>query len=371
VCVLDADGRLSDGALDVVLPLFEDRGSAASSCPSGAARPAATGPRARPAERSGGKGAALGSYRKRYYRPVAAEREVRAVAAESGSGAGPPPTAQPSGPPAPAVRSQAAARGGRPVAVRSFVALGDSFSEGVGDPWPDGSSCRGWADRLAEILAEQTPQLRYANLAIRGKTLAQVLDEQVPAAAAMRPDLVTLAAGGNDLLRPRADPDKLAEPFNQAIEQLTAAGSRVLIFLGFNPSLFPLIRMIRGRSAIFNAHLRAIARQHDCLIVDLWAMRVLSDPRMWSVDRLHMSPEGHRRVALRTAEELGVPVEASWREPLPPVERVGGAVPAWLAARRLDAEWARVYAAPWVRRRVTGVSSGDGMTAKRPNLLPL
>jgi hypothetical protein len=92
---------------------------------------------------------------------------------------------------------------------------------------------------------------------------------------------------------------------------------------------------------------------------------------MWSVDRLHMSPEGHRRVALRTAEELGVPVEASWREPLPPVERVGGAVPAWLAARRLDAEWARVYAAPWVRRRVTGVSSGDGMTAKRPNLLPL
>ena len=157
----------------------------------------------------------------------------------------------------------------------------------------------------------------------------------------MRPDLVTIAAGGNDLLRARADPDQLAEPFNQAVEQLAASGSRVLIFAGFNPSVFPLIRMIRGRAAIFNAHLRAIARRHDCLLVDLWGMRVLNDPRMWCEDRLHLSPEGHRRVALRTAEELGVPVEASWREPLPPVQRAGGAVPAWLAARRLDAEWAR------------------------------
>lgn len=263
-----------------------------------------------------------------------------------------------------------AAAGSRPVPVRSLVALGDSFTEGVGDPWPDRSHCRGWADRLAEMMAAQDPDLRYANLAIRGKMLAQVLDEQVPAAAAMRPDLVTIAAGGNDLLRPRVDPDLLAEPFNAAIEQLSAAGSRVLIFAGFNPSLFPLIRIIRHRAAIFNAHLRAIARQHDCLLVDLWTMRVLSDPRMWCEDRLHLSPEGHRRVALRTAEEIGVPVEASWRDPLPPVQRAAAA-PAWLAARRLDVQWARGYAAPWVRRRLAGVSSGDGMSPKRPDLVPL
>jgi lysophospholipase L1-like esterase len=297
---------------------------------------------------------------------------VLVAVAESGS-TGPQPAArpaaaQPAG--SAAASSRPAPAGARPIAVRSLVALGDSFTEGVGDPWPDGLACRGWADRLAEMLAAQSPGLRYANLAIRGKTLAQVLDEQVPAAAAMRPDLVTLAAGGNDLLRPRVDPDRLAEPFNAAIEQLTAAGSRVLIFAGFNPSLFPLIRMIRGRAAIFNAHLRAIARQHDCLLVDLWTMRVLSDPRMWGEDRLHLSPEGHRRVALRTAEELGVPVEASWREPLPAVPRAG-AGPAWLAARQLDARWARVYAAPWVRRRLAGVSSGDGMSPKRPDLVPL
>jgi lysophospholipase L1-like esterase len=300
---------------------------------------------------------------------------VRAAVAETGSTAaagstagsgsaapGPPAASHPAGPP-PA--------GARPIAVRSLVALGDSFTEGVGDPWPDGSACRGWADRLAEILAAQSPGLRYANLAIRGKTLSEVLDEQVPAAAAMRADLVTIAAGGNDLLRPRVDPDLLAEPFNAAIEQLTAAGSRVLIFAGFDPSLFPLIRAIRRRAAIFNAHVRVIGRQHDCFLVDLWTMRVLSDPRMWCEDRLHMSPEGHRRVALRTAEALGIPVDSSWREPLPPIERTAGAVPAWLTARRLDVQWARAHAVPWVHRRVTGVSSGDGMSPKRPDLVPL
>jgi lysophospholipase L1-like esterase len=294
---------------------------------------------------------------------------VRAAVAESSSTASQPAAAQPPG--ARTAPSRPAAAGARPIAVRSLVALGDSFTEGVGDPWPDRIACRGWADRLAEMLAAQEPDLRYANLAIRGKMLAQVLGEQVPAAAAMRPDLVTIAAGGNDLLRPRVDPDLLAEPFNAAIEQLTAAGSRVLIFAGFNPSLFPLIRMIRRRAAIFNAHLRAIARQHDCLLVDLWTMRVLNDPCMWNEDRLHLSPAGHRRVALRTAAELGVPVEASWRDPLPPIERTAGVGPAWLAARRLDAQWARGYAGPWVRRRLTGVSSGDGMSPKRPDLVPL
>ena len=80
--------------------------------------------------------------------------------------------------------------------IGSFVALGDSFTEGLDDPRADQEGYRGWADRFAEMLAARQPGLRYANLAVRGKMLRQVAEEQVPQAIAMTPGLVSLAAGG-------------------------------------------------------------------------------------------------------------------------------------------------------------------------------
>ncbi len=249
----------------------------------------------------------------------------------------------------------------------SFVALGDSFTEGVGDPYPDGTM-RGWADRFAAELAAASPGLRYANLAIRGKTLQQVVDDQIPAAVALAADLVSIAAGGNDLLRPKADPDALAAVFDHAVTTLRQAGSQVMLFTGFDPGGFPVIRLIRGKAAAFNAQLRDIARKHGCLHVDLWSMRVLADRREWCGDRLHLAADGHRRVALRACEIAGVPVTADWREPLPP-DPAGA--PGWLAARQQDICWARTYAAPWLQRRLRGTSSGDGMQPKRPGLTPV
>jgi lysophospholipase L1-like esterase len=251
--------------------------------------------------------------------------------------------------------------------VRTFVALGDSFTEGVGDPYPDGTF-RGWADRFAEELAAASPGLRYANLAIRGKVLRQVANEQVPAAIAMAADLGSIAAGGNDLLRPQADPDAMAASFEQAIATLRQAGGQVMLFTGFDPGGFPLIRLIRGKAAAFNAQLREIARKHDCLHVDLWSMRVLADRREWCEDRLHLAADGHRRVALRACEVAGIPVTADWREPLPP-DPAGQ--PRWIAARQQDLARARTYAAPWLQRRLRGTSSGDGIHPKRPDLAPL
>jgi lysophospholipase L1-like esterase len=248
----------------------------------------------------------------------------------------------------------------------SFVALGDSFTEGVGDINADGT-VRGWADRFAEQLAAASPGLRYANLAIRGKLLNQVVGEQVPVAAQLAPDLVSIAAGGNDLLRPKADPDELAATFEAAVASLRAAGSQVMLFTGFDPGGFALMRLIRGKAAAFNAQLREVARKHNCLHVDLWSMRVLGDPREWSEDRLHLAADGHRRVALRACEVAGVPVTEDWREPLPPDPAQAAH---WLAARQQDMHWARTYAMPWLNRRLRGTSSGDGMRAKRPDLAP-
>ena len=180
-----------------------------------------------------------------------------------------------------------------------------------------GGGYRGWADRVAGALSAQRPGFRYANLAIRGKLLCEVVAEQLPRAVELAPDLVSLAAGGNDILR-GSDVDVLAAEFEPAVAKLQAAGCRVLIFTGFDPRMFPVIRLLRGRIAAYNMHLRGIADACGCDLVDLWSMRVLKDPRAWSPDRLHLTTEGHRRVALRACEVLGVPVAEDWRAPLLP-----------------------------------------------------
>ncbi len=260
------------------------------------------------------------------------------------------------------------------VQIGTFVALGDSFTEGLDDPRADQAGYLGWADRFAQLLAAQQPGLRYANLAVRGKTLGQMADEQVPQAIAMAPDLVSLAAGGNDLLRFRSDPDALAQAFDDVVAVLLMAGCEVVIFTGFDPR-FPVLRLIRGKVAAYNMHLRAIADRHGCHVVDLWSMAVLRDPRAWSADRLHLTPAGHHRVALRTCEVLGVACEEDWRAPWPEPDHGTGLTAsgraAWVAARRMDLRWAREHAAPWVARRVRGISSGDNIDPKRPEPLPL
>jgi lysophospholipase L1-like esterase len=277
----------------------------------------------------------------------------------------------------------------------SFVAIGDSFTEGLNDPAP-GGGFRGWADRLAGLLAAEYPALRYANLAVRGKLLREIVAEQLPAAAAMSPGLVSLAGGGNDMLRPGADPDTLADLFDVAVARLRQSGAQVLIFTGSDPVGIPVLRLLRGRIAAYNMHLRAIADARDCYLVDLWSMRFLRDMSAWSTDRLHLSPESHQRVALRAAEVLGTPGAGDWRVPADGADageagavetavktlagagtetgvlaRPGVARAAWVAARREDARWAREYLLPWVNRRLHGTSSGDGLPAKRPSLQPV
>ncbi|HVT68336.1 MAG TPA: SGNH/GDSL hydrolase family protein [Trebonia sp.] len=253
----------------------------------------------------------------------------------------------------------------------SFVAVGDSFTEGLNDATAAGGF-RGWADRLAGLLAAEYPGLRYANLAVRGKLLRQIVAEQVPAAAALQPGLVSLGGGGNDILRPGADPDSLAELFDVAVARLQESGARVLMFTMCDTATFPVFRLLRGKIAAYNMHLRAIADTRDCYLVDLWSMRFLRRPEAWSVDRLHLTTESHQRVALRCCEVLGVPVSDDWRAPLAadldlPARQLAGRA-AWLAARRSDVRWAREYLAPWVSRRLHGTSSGDGRSAKRPSL---
>ncbi|HEV2780720.1 MAG TPA: SGNH/GDSL hydrolase family protein [Actinophytocola sp.] len=247
----------------------------------------------------------------------------------------------------------------------SWIALGDSFTEGLSDQAPDGGYI-GWADRLAANLADHVPDFRYANIALRGKHMREILDEQVPLAVQEKPALVTLCGGGNDIVTPGSDVDEIAELFERAVAEIVDAGCDLVIFSGPDPKPQPLLRRVRGKVAIYNGHLRAIAERHGAMLVDLWGMDVLRDRRAWSEDRLHFSTEGHRRIALRTAEVLGLPVTADWREPLPPATPMS-----WLRGRQADLVWTRTHLLPWVRRQINGKSMGDGLQPKRPALQPI
>jgi lysophospholipase L1-like esterase len=257
----------------------------------------------------------------------------------------------------------------RPV-WRRYIALGDSFTEGLSDADPQRpGEFRGWADRLAgHLAAASDDEVQYANLAIRGRLVGQVLAEQLPVALDARPDLVSLVAGGNDLLRPGGDPDALAADLEGAVAQLRSAGADVLLATGVDPRQTPIIRRIRGRVAVSNAHVWSIAERHGAAVLDQWGAVWLQDPRMWDTDRIHLTTEGHRRIALAAATALDVPVDGDddWRTPLPPLP------PRPLReAVTEEAAWMRGFVAPWVGRRLRGRSSGDGRTAKRPVPLAL
>lgn len=242
-----------------------------------------------------------------------------------------------------------------------YVALGDSFTEGIGDPEPRSpGGNRGWADRVAEVLSAQTDDFAYANLAIRGRLLQQIIDEQVAPALALRPDLVTISAGGNDIIRPGTDPDNIADRLEGAIERLRSDGATVLLFNGPDIGMTPVLRRSRGKVAIYNENLRAIAQRHDAIVADMWALRELKDPRMWAPDRLHFSPLGHHTIARMVLDALGVENDLApyAPQPLPVVS--------WRQARADDMGWARAYLLPWVVRRIRHQSSGDGITPKRP-----
>jgi lysophospholipase L1-like esterase len=247
-----------------------------------------------------------------------------------------------------------------------FVALGDSFTEGVGDPEqrsPGG--LRGWADRVAEELARGRQDFAYANLAVRGRLLKQILNQQIGPAMALKPDLITLSAGGNDMVFHGSDPDKLAGQLEAGVGLLSQTGAAVVLFTGPDWGSTPVLGRNRAKVAIFNENVRAIASRHDALVADLWGLRQLRDPRMWDPDRLHLSPLGHHTVALMVLDTLQVP------HTLQPMEPKDLPESSWRQARTGDLLWVRNYLFPWALRRLRPHPTERELRAKRPDAAPL
>ncbi|HMT04046.1 MAG: SGNH/GDSL hydrolase family protein [Solirubrobacterales bacterium] len=269
-------------------------------------------------------------------------------------------------------------QGSRGLTFERFVAIGDSQTEGVGDPTGPGGAERGWADRFADRLAagqvrsgpEGTAQtgLLYANLAVRGKLLAQIDEDQMDLCLSMEPDLVSLVGGLNDVLRPGRRIDLILARMDTMQARLAASGATVLTVTYPDPALMmPVGKLLSETMAEFNRGLRRIAERHGTLILDIEALADVADPGHWCPDRLHLNPAGHQVLAdgmFSLIEPL--PDGQPWPGTLPERPR-----PAFTEQMLAEVRWAGAFLAPWIYRRLAGKSSGDGRHAKRPELTPV
>ena len=248
-----------------------------------------------------------------------------------------------------------------------YVALGDSSTEGLDDP--DGRGhYRGWADRLAEHLTRDNAEVQYANLAVRGRKTREILQQQLAPALAMRPDLATAFCGTNDVIRQDFHLETVRADVEALWTGLRDSGATVLSFTLPNLSaVIPFAQRMMPRVEAMNEALRRTAEKTGVILVDFESEPLTSDPRLWSEDRLHANSLGHERIAAALAHALDLPdADLSWRAPLPPL------LPPSLGERTAaELRWTRRHLLPWAWRRATGKSSGDGITPKRPALVPV
>jgi lysophospholipase L1-like esterase len=251
--------------------------------------------------------------------------------------------------------------------------MGDSFTEGLEDELGPTGRHLGWADRVAAALATAEGGLRYANLAVRGRLLDDVVSEQVPIALSLSPDLVTFHAGPNDVLRPRTDVPAVLRRYDAAVAALRGAGLTTVLFTVIERAggTGRTAQRLADRFGDFNAGVRDVADRRGALLVDQGAVPALQDRRLWHEDRLHLAPEGHARVAGAVLERLGVSDPTLlggepgwWRVPLDEASRAGRR-----ADIVADVRWVRRYLLPWVGRRLRGVSSGDHVAPKHVELV--
>ncbi len=252
---------------------------------------------------------------------------------------------------------------------RRYVAIGDSSTEGLEDPDGD-SGYRGWADRLAEIIANaQAEPLDYANLGVRSLRLSEIRATQFDAAMAMRPDLLSIFGGANDLLSVTCDFAGIRADLAAIFGEARSRDCTVVTFTMPDPSsINPFGRRFRDRMLHFNDIIREEAERYGVLVMDFQHYPIIQDPRLFSEDRLHGNELGHERVAAAMAWRLGIEgADESWAEPFPEA-------PPRLRTREqlaADVEWARRYFAPWLGRGIRRIPPGYGLTAKRPVLTPV
>jgi hypothetical protein len=147
------------------------------------------------------------------------------------------------------------------------------------------------------------------------------------------------------------------------VQAFRNSGADVVLFRFADLSQrLPLKRVLYDRIVAMNDAVVEVGARRGAHVIDMFSDPGLAHPAAWSVDRLHLSALGHRRVAAHVLIALGWPEDRSWLS-LPEAQPAS-----WLRSRTADARWAYSYLGPWIQRRLAGRSSGDGRVPKRPAL---
>ena len=248
---------------------------------------------------------------------------------------------------------------------KRFVALGDSYTEGIGDEKRYGQY-RGWADRVADEMAKSSSDFTYSNLAIRGKLLRQVIDEQIEAAMAQvsgRQTLISFHAGANDVIRPAYKAELVLPLYCEAVRRLAASGATIMLFtvLEKTGNTGRSAKMWEQRFSEFNRNVRSVGLEVGAIVADANEEVAFSDRRFLAFDRLYLNAMGYNRDAQAVLELLKLPFDTKWREPLPPAKQKPRIIRSLVTSL-----WFIVFALPWMWRRARGKSSGDGRSCKYP-----
>ena len=187
--------------------------------------------------------------------------------------------------------------GGATAAPFSYVALGDSLTAGQG-------ARHGYVERLYERLAREHPGAVLHNLGSSGATTADVLRLQLPRVAKLRPALVTLAIGTNDLTE-GTSADQLLSNLETIVAALRATGATVVVTnlpaVGLAPAVPSHYRaQIDGLVRSGNSALAALCRKNQAALFDLYALSKAEIPRhpeYFSWDGYHPSDDGYERWA--------------------------------------------------------------------------
>ncbi|MGX1371491.1 lysophospholipase L1-like esterase [Streptomyces canus] len=230
-------------------------------------------------------------------------------------------------------------------AVR-FVALGDSLSEGVGDPV--GGGWRGWAELLADGLAES---VEFTKLAVSGAQTRDVLERQMPVGLGLRPDLVSVVVGVNDTLRCTFDIHAVAARLDEVYAAFTSQGAVLLTACLPDPGTMlglpgALARPLARRQRAVNAVVHALSERYGAVHLHAAEGSWTTEPAMWSADRLHPGERGHRQLAVRFHAVLA---ERGLVTGVAPAAEPESPVPTKSASLR----WLATAGTGWVIRRCT------------------